>query len=113
MIAKAVMLLGRAEEVWILPLVRWRLPEAGDFTRAMPFKGLYRRSMEAMRISTEPWRAMGQLAAWIEPALVAEWIKPHAWLCCHARKAARLDGDGNGDILVTRTMGASADQASA
>ncbi len=40
-----------------------------------------------MRIPAELWRAMGRFAAWIEPALVAEWIRlMHGYAATQARE---------------------------
>lgn len=56
----------------VLPVDRGRPGLAPD---ALLLDAAYLRSFGALRVPVHLWRAMGRFACWVEPALVAQWMR--------------------------------------
>src|SRR5918998_411149 len=56
----------------VLPVERGR---PGSAPAALLLDAAYLRSFGEMRVPTHLWRAMRRFAAWVEPALIAEWAR--------------------------------------
>ena len=56
----------------VLPTMRRRAPKTtGDILLDAEFLG----SFGTLMVPRELWRALGRFAAWVEPALIAEWLR--------------------------------------
>ena len=57
----------------ILPVTRARLRRSVGATLILD--GPYLATFGEMRVPRDLWRALQRFAAWVEPALIAEWVR--------------------------------------